>query len=56
MLRTLALVPLAALLLSPVLAEEPKHQEPSAPELLAAGLAKAKAQGRRVFLLFGSPG
>jgi hypothetical protein len=56
MIRAAALVPLAALLLSPALAAEPKQGARPASELLSAGLAKAKDQGKRVFLLFGSPG
>jgi hypothetical protein len=56
MFRTLALVPLGSLLLSAALADEPKRHEPAASALLSTVLARAKDQGRRVFLLFGSPG
>ena len=56
MIRTVAFVPLASLLLSPALADEPEHRERPAAELLSAGVARAKDQGKRVFLLFGSPG
>jgi hypothetical protein len=56
MVRTLTFIPLASLLLSGALADEPKGQQPAASELLSTGLAKANDQGRRVFLLFGSPG
>ena len=56
MFRTLALVPLFSLLLSPAFADEPKPKVKPAGELLAAGAAQAKAEGKKVFLLFGSPG
>ena len=56
MIRRVAFVPLAALFLLPALGGEPKQKERSAGELLSAGLAQAKDQGKRVFLLFGSPG
>jgi hypothetical protein len=56
MIRTVAFVPLAKLLLSPALADEPEHQERPAAEMLSAAVARAKDQGKRVFLLFGSPG
>jgi hypothetical protein len=56
MFREVALVPLVSLLLSPALAGEPAPRERTAAELLSAGLAQAKNHGKRVFLLFGSPG
>jgi hypothetical protein len=56
MIRTVALAPLATLLLSAALADEPKQRERPAAELLSAGVAQAGGQGKRVFLLFGSPG
>jgi hypothetical protein len=56
MSRLVAFVPLFSLVLSPVLGDEPKQKERPASELLTAGLAHAKDQGKRVFLLFGSPG
>jgi hypothetical protein len=56
MRRWVAFVPLVSLFLLPVLGDEPKQKERPAAELLAAGLAQAKDQGKRVFLLFGSPG
>ncbi len=56
MVRTVALVPLMALLPAPALGEEPAARERPAAELLSAGLARAKDGGKRVFLLFGSPG
>lgn len=52
MSRMVVFVPLAYLLLPPAFGDEPKP----AAELLSAGVAKAKDQGKRVFLLFGSPG
>jgi hypothetical protein len=51
-----AFVPLVSLFLPPVLGCEPKQKERPAAELVTAGLAQAKDQGKRVFLLFGSPG
>jgi len=54
MIRAVAFVPL--ILLLPALAEEPAGRSRPADELLAAGLARAKDGGKRVFLLFGSPG
>ena len=56
MSRMVVLVPLVSLFLLPVLGDEPKPKERPAAELLTAGLAQAKDQGKRVFLLFGSPG
>jgi hypothetical protein len=56
MRRLVALVPLVSLLLPPALGEEPRQGEKPAAELLSAGLAQARGQGKRVFLLFGSPG
>jgi hypothetical protein len=56
MIRVVAFVPLASLLLSPVLGDEPKQPERPAAELLSAGVDQAKDQGKHVFLLFGSPG
>ena len=47
---------LVSLFLLPVLGDEPKQKERPAAELLSAGLAQAKDQGKKVFLLFGSPG
>ena len=37
-------------------ADEGKNKGPAASDLLATGVAKAKKQGKPVFLLFGSPG
>jgi hypothetical protein len=47
----------ALLLVTPVRAEEPEKEKkgPPAADLLAEGLAKAKKDGTRVFLIFGSP-
>ena len=56
MSRMVAFVPLVSLFLLPLFGEEPKQKERPAAELLSAGLAQAKDQGKRVFLLFGSPG
>jgi hypothetical protein len=56
MIRTVAFIPLASLLLSPALAEMPEHRERPAADLLSIGVAQAKDQGKKVFLLFGSPG
>ncbi len=56
MTRVVALIPLVSLFLLPALGDEPKQKDRPAGELLSAGLAKAKDQGKRVFLLFGSPG
>jgi len=56
MIRAVAFVPLISLLPAPALAEEPAGRSASAAELLSAGLARAKDGGKRVFLLFGSPG
>jgi hypothetical protein len=56
MIRTVAFVPLASLLLSPALAGMPEQQERPAAELLSTGAAQARDQGKKVFLLFGSPG
>jgi hypothetical protein len=56
MIRTMAFVPLVSLLLSPALAGEPEQRRRPAAELLSAGVAQARGQGKRVFLLFGSPG
>jgi hypothetical protein len=56
MIRTVAWVPLLALLPAPAAAEEPATAGRPAAELLSAGLARAKDEGKRVFLLFGSPG
>jgi hypothetical protein len=55
MSRTVAFVPLVSLLLPLAYGDEPKHEDRPAAELLSAGVAKAKDQGKRVFLLFGSP-
>jgi hypothetical protein len=55
MIRMVAFVPLASLFLLPILGDESKQKERPAAELLSAGVAKAKDQGKRVFLLFGSP-
>ena len=56
MIRTVAFIPLASLLLSPALAEMPEQRERPAAELLTTGVAQARDQGKKVFLLFGSPG
>ena len=56
MIRIVASIPLASLLLSTALADMPEDREPPAAELLSAGVAQAKDQGKRVFLLLGSPG
>ena len=56
MIRMIAFVPLVSLFLLPVLGDEPKQKERAAAELLSTGLAQAKDQSKRVFLLFGSPG
>lgn len=56
MSRMVAFVPLVSLLLLPAAGDEPKRGERPAAELLSAGVAQAKNQGKRVFLLFGSPG
>ena len=37
-------------------ADDTKKKEPAAAELLSDGVAKAKKQERKLFLLFGSPG
>jgi hypothetical protein len=52
MTRMLAIVPLVWLFLASARSAEPKP----AAELLSAGLAQAKDQDKKVFLLFGSPG
>jgi predicted N-acetyltransferase YhbS len=56
MIRIVAFGSLASLLLSPVLGDETKQPERTAAELLSAGVDQAKDQGKKVFLLFGSPG
>ena len=56
MTRMAAFVPLVSLFLAPALGAEPKPGEQPAAELLSAGLAQAKDQDKKVFLLFGSPG
>jgi hypothetical protein len=56
MIRTVAFIPLASLLLTPALAEVPEPRERPAAELLSTGVAQARDQGKKVFLLFGSPG
>ena len=56
MSRMVAFVPLVSLFLLPALGDEPKQGKRPAAELLSAGLVQAKDQGKRVFLLFGSPG
>jgi len=57
MSRMVALGPLVLLFLVPAFGEEPKPKErPAAADLLSAGLAQAKNQSKKVFLLFGSPG
>ena len=56
MLRTVTFVPLISVLLSPAFADEPEHREQPAAQLLSAGVARAKDRGKKVFLLFGSPG
>ena len=57
MSRMVALGPLVLLFLLPAFGDEPKPKErPAAADLLSVGLAQAKNQGKRVFLLFGSPG
>jgi hypothetical protein len=52
MSRTVVFVWLAYLLLPQAFGDQPKP----ATELLSDGMAKAKNQNKRVFLLFGSPG
>jgi hypothetical protein len=37
-------------------ADDARHKEPTAADLLGAGIAKASKQEQNVFLLFGSPG
>jgi hypothetical protein len=56
MIRALWLVMVFALA-APVRADEPEKEKtgPPADELLAAGLAQAKNEDKRVFLIFGSP-
>ena len=56
MSRIVVFVPLVSLFLPPALGDEPKSKERPAAKFLSAGLAQAKDQGKRVFLLFGSPG
>ena len=56
MIRAATLVPLLSLFYSPALAAEPKAEKRPAAELFSAGLDQAKSQGKKVFLLFGSPG
>jgi hypothetical protein len=51
MSRMAVSVPLVCLLVLPALGDEPKP----AAELLSSGVAKAKDQGKTVFVLFGSP-
>jgi hypothetical protein len=56
MSRIVLFVPLVSLFLPPAVGDEPKSKARPAAELLSAGLAQAKDQGKTVFLLFGSPG
>ena len=56
MTRTVALVPLVALLAPPLPADEPARPGRPAAELLSAGVARAKTEDKRVLVLFGSPG
>jgi hypothetical protein len=55
MIRTAAFVVLLPALLLPALGDEPKQRGRPAADLLSAGAAHAKEQGKKVFLLFGSP-
>jgi hypothetical protein len=56
MFRSVTFLPLVSVLMPLALAGEPKQRERPAADLLSAGVAQAKEQGKRVFLLFGSPG
>ncbi len=56
MIRMIAFVPLVSLLLSPAYGDEPKPEVRPAAELLSSGVAQAKKQDKKVFLLFSSPG
>jgi hypothetical protein len=47
---------IVAACLSALGADQPAGKEPAAADLLNAGLSKAKKDGTRVFLVFGSPG
>jgi hypothetical protein len=56
MFSTVVFVPLLSVLLSPPFADEGGKREEPAAQLLSSGVARAKDQGKKVFLLFGSPG
>jgi hypothetical protein len=56
MLSTVVLVPFLFVLFSLAFTDEAEQQQEPAARLLSSGVARAKDQGKKVFLLFGSPG
>jgi len=56
MFSTMAFAPLVSILLCPAFADDGGKPEEPATQLLSSGVACAKEQGKKVFLLFGSPG
>jgi hypothetical protein len=56
MFSTVVFVPLLSVFLAPAFADEGEQRKEPAAHLLSSGVARAKEQAKKVFLLFGSPG